>query len=384
MSSADGCDETSFTDSLGSRKARRERPADRRRIPRHPRRRHPRRGRRGPRGETAVAGNAAVQSVRWSADDQADDPHHVALDNHRLPHHRIGAPPVRLGPPRRYSPGYRPGRRGRVDRLRGARGGTGGCLHAIRSIPVPPPRPRRAHRHRGAGVVGSSLKQMRVTAIADDLPPARASTRPASDESVAATAQDSVHRMDGGPGMRLPNTAHTSRPWRIHELTRDFRLEDVWALPTPGGPDDFSRLVEGIASGDPSQGSSRAARTLWAIRWKVGALLGWDGPEAGLGSRVPTLRDRLPVDLRDAPSGPEFDALPFTSLYLLDDEWAAEVANRTVHGVMHVGWVPDDAGGYRGQMAVLVKPNGLFGTAYMAAIRPVRHLIVYPPAMRPI
>ena len=184
--------------------------------------------------------------------------------------------------------------------------------------------------------------------------------------------------------MRLPNTAHTSRPWRIHELTRDFRLEDVWALPTPGGPDDFPRLVEGIASGDPSQGSSCAARTLWAIRWKVGALLGWDGPEAGLGSRVPTLRDRLPVDLRDAPSGPEFDALPFISLYLLDDEWAAEVANRTVHGVMHVGWVPDDAGGYRGQMAVLVKPNGLFGTAYMAAIRPFRHRIVYPPAMRQI
>ena len=184
--------------------------------------------------------------------------------------------------------------------------------------------------------------------------------------------------------MKLPNTAHTSRPWRIHELTRDFRLEDVWALPTPGGPDDFPRLVEGIASGDPSQGSSRAARTLWAIRWKVGELLGWDGPEAGLGSRVPTLRDRLPVDLRDAPPGPEFDALPFTSLYLLDDEWAAEIANRTVHGIMHVGWVPDDAGGYRGQMAVLVKPNGLFGTAYMAAIRPFRHLIVYPPAIQQI
>ena len=55
--------------------------------------------------------------------------------------------------------------------------------------------------------------------------------------------------------MRLPNAAHTSRPWRIHELTRDFRLEDVWALPTPGGPDDFPRLVQMIASGDPSQRS---------------------------------------------------------------------------------------------------------------------------------
>ena len=183
--------------------------------------------------------------------------------------------------------------------------------------------------------------------------------------------------------MRLPNTAHTSRPWRIHELTRDFRLEDVWALPTAGRPNDFPLLVHGIASGDPSRSSSRAARALWSIRWRLGALLGWDSPDAGLGSRVPTLRDRLPADLRDA-AGPDFDALPFGSLYLLDDEFAAEIANRTMHGIMHLGWVPDGTGGYRGQMAVLVKPNGLFGTLYMAAIRPFRHLIVYPAAIRQI
>ena len=107
-------------------------------------------------------------------------------------------------------------------------------------------------------------------------------------------------------------------------------------------------------------------------------------PGAGLGTRAPTLRDRLPEDLRDAASGPDFDVLPFTSLYLLDDEWAAEIANRTMHGVMHVGWVPDGTGGYRGQMAVLVKPNGLLGTGYMAAIRPFRHLIVYPRMIREI
>jgi hypothetical protein len=182
--------------------------------------------------------------------------------------------------------------------------------------------------------------------------------------------------------MRLPDTAHTSRPWRIHELTHDFRLEDVWALPTPGGPDDFPRLVQGIASGDPSRGFSRAARTLWTIRWKLGELLGWDGPDAGLGSRVPTLRDRLPVDLRAAASGPDLHR--FASLYRLDDEWAAEIANRTMHGVLHLGWVPDQAGGYRGQMAVLVKPNGPFGTGYMAAIRPFRRLIVYPSMLRSI
>ena len=184
--------------------------------------------------------------------------------------------------------------------------------------------------------------------------------------------------------MRLPSSAHTSRPWRIHELTTDFRLEDVWALPTPGGPGQLPRLVRKIAAGDPSKGSPLATRALWAIRWKLGELFGWDSPDTGLGSRVPTLRDRLPSDLREAPSGPDFAALPFHSLYLIDDEFAAEIANRTMHGVMHVGWVPDGTGGYRGQMAVLVKPNGLLGNAYMAAIRPFRHRIVYPVMLRKI
>src|SRR5271157_5947166 len=111
--------------------------------------------------------------------------------------------------------------------------------------------------------------------------------------------------------MRLPNAAHTQQPWRIHELTADFRLEDVWSLPTPGGPDDFPRLVEAIASGDPAQSASGTARAVWAIRWKIGRLLGWDRPDAGLGARVPTLRDRMPADLRKAPSGPHFAGLPF-------------------------------------------------------------------------
>jgi hypothetical protein len=181
--------------------------------------------------------------------------------------------------------------------------------------------------------------------------------------------------------MRLPNAAHTSRDWRIHELTGDFRVEDVWELPGRGGPDDFTRLVRTIASMDPSR-SSAVVRALFAIRWKLGDVLGWDDPEDGLGSRVPTLRDRLPADLRDGRSGPAFETLPFAPLYLTDDEWAVEIANRTMHGVMHVGRVPDGGGGFRAQMAVLVKPNGLLGNAYLAAIRPFRHLIVYPPMLQ--
>jgi hypothetical protein len=182
----------------------------------------------------------------------------------------------------------------------------------------------------------------------------------------------------------LPKSEYTSRPWRVHEIAGDFRVEDVWALPTPGGPDDFPRLVELFASFDPERSSSFLARTLFAIRWKVGELLGLDDAETGLGARVPTLRDRLPADLRDRPLPPTSDELPFVPVFLTEDEAAVEIANQTVHGVLHLGWVQDDDGGWYGQMTVLVKRNGLFGAAYMAAITPFRHLVVYPPMLRDI
>ena len=177
--------------------------------------------------------------------------------------------------------------------------------------------------------------------------------------------------------MRLPNTAHTSRPWRIHELTPDFQVLDVWALPTPGGPDDFPRLVDLLTTFDPARSTSPPVRFLFAVRWMLGDLLGLDAPETGLDDRVPSLRDRMPTDLLDA-AVPAIDALPFKPLYQLDDEYAAEIANRTVHGVLHAGWVADGHGGYRGQLAVLVKPNGLLGRLYLEFIRPFRHVLVYP------
>ena len=74
---------------------------------------------------------------------------------------------------------------------------------------------------------------------------------------------------------------------QTHELTRDFRVEDVWALPTPGGPDDFPRLVQMMASLDASHGASRAVRTLFAIRASVrlGARLSFRSGGAGRARR---------------------------------------------------------------------------------------------------
>jgi len=180
---------------------------------------------------------------------------------------------------------------------------------------------------------------------------------------------------------RLGTAEHTARPWRIHEVTTDFHVLDVWALPTPGGPDDFGHLVRLMATLDPAQ-TSPVVRALFAIRWTIGRVFGLDRKETGLGARVRRLRDRLPADLADTPI--DFDTHLFTPLFVTDDEFAMEIANQTVHGVMHVGWVPDGTGGHRGQMAVLVRPNGALGVAYLAAIAPFRHLVVYPLMMRDI
>jgi Protein of unknown function (DUF2867) len=197
--------------------------------------------------------------------------------------------------------------------------------------------------------------------------------------------------------MKLPKTAHTSRPWRVHDFTSDFELEDVWALPTPGGPHDLARLVDIAAAGQFADGREFPAvfRALFALRWKLGELFVWDKADSGVSQRVRSLRERLPADLLEGPRGPDLRAVPgrtevdgppvFHSVYQTRDEWVAEIANKTVHSLQHIGWVPDASGdGYHAQMAVLVKPNGWLGKAYMAAVKPFRYLLVYPMLLRSI
>lgn len=182
--------------------------------------------------------------------------------------------------------------------------------------------------------------------------------------------------------MKLPNTAHTSPPWRIHEIAGDFGIQDVWELPTPGGPHDLDRLVRLVAGQIGRRQSGAVVRTLMALRWKIGGIMGWDRPEFAVGAGTRSLRERLPADLREAPRPDLRDGL-FTSVYQTHEEWAGEYADQLVHAILHLGWVRDgSAGGYRAQMAVLVRPAGWVGKVYMAGIRPFRWFLVYPSMLR--
>jgi hypothetical protein len=187
--------------------------------------------------------------------------------------------------------------------------------------------------------------------------------------------------------MRLSNDEHESRRWRIREIAPDFTLEDAWALPAHGRAEDFDALLELMTSGDPASDASAATRLLWCVRWQLGRLLGWDDAASKLpipGTQETSLAERLPDDLRDTVADVNFASLPFAPLYRTDGEFAAEISNQTVHGVLHLSWVDTGQGEYEGRMAVYVKPRGLLGKGYMALIRPFRHAIVYPALMRQI
>ena len=197
--------------------------------------------------------------------------------------------------------------------------------------------------------------------------------------------------------MRIPNAEHESRPWRIHAIVPDFTLQDVWALPAVGRTEDFHTVLELMTSSDPANLESRPARFLWNLRDRLGEWfdLGRISTGAGVGAdaggrfTIPgtgekSLAERLPDDLHGTATEFDWSTLPFVSLYRTADEYAAETSNRTVHGVMHLAWADRGDGCYQAQMAVYVKPRGLFGKGYMALIKPFRYWIVYPALMRTI
>ena len=199
--------------------------------------------------------------------------------------------------------------------------------------------------------------------------------------------------------MRLPNAAHESGPWRIRQIAPDFTVEDVWALPVHGGAEDFQTLLDTTASFDPANAQSLPTRVLWRVRDRLGSWFGLGRISAPIeggrddaagklpipGTNETSLTDRLPDDLRNTAADLDFGSLPFVPLYRTAVEFAAEISNQTVHGVMHLAWVDQGGDGrYEAQMAVYVKPRGRLGKGYMALIAPFRHWVVYPALMRQI
>lgn len=186
--------------------------------------------------------------------------------------------------------------------------------------------------------------------------------------------------------MRLSNEAHQGYPWRIARIAPDFKLLDAWDLGVRGSRGDFSSFIDTMNALDLATSGPPAVRVLFRLRSKLGRWFkwndgGWDDGAIKLaipGCTETTLSARLPEDLKDSVPVRQGKASKFRPLYHTDDEWAAELSNKTVHAIQHLVWIDEGGGHYRGQLGVYVKPRGWFGRFYLALIGPFRRAIVYP------
>ena len=207
---------------------------------------------------------------------------------------------------------------------------------------------------------------------------------------------DSVWIEDGmripNAGTRIPPLAHPRDRAGLHAGGRLGPSRARWRRGLPGAAraDGFRRSGQRDVAADPRPvaGSATASAAGSASAGSRPRATRSEMPRAGC--RFPGRpRPRWPTDCRTtcATRRRTWTSARCRSrpLYRTDTEFAAELSNQTVHGVMHLAWVDQGDGRYQGQMAVYVKPRGRFGKAYMALHQAVPATwIVYPALMRQI
>ena len=180
--------------------------------------------------------------------------------------------------------------------------------------------------------------------------------------------------------MRIDPDEFRARPLRVHALLHDVPLEDVWAIRLRGGGagrtigDVRTALTAGV------EAAPSVVKGLFRLRWRIGALLGWDKKRPAWNAE--SYEHRLsPADLAQSKAPPGTPDGRLRLLYRFDDEQLSELRNATVHAFSSLSIRPTP-GGYLAYLAVFVKPVHGFTRLYMRAIAPFRRLVVYPATIR--
>ena len=184
--------------------------------------------------------------------------------------------------------------------------------------------------------------------------------------------------------MNPREAAHRERPWRVHSIAPDFDLEDLWGFDLAGiEPKSVGEFLGCFWGAFDGLSASWLAKT----RLRIGRTMKWDENDFALaipGCTEKTIYARLTPGDRERSLTTEDAPSPVPSpvvktVYIFEDEALYEVSNDTIHALLHVAIV-----GATATLAVYVKSRGSLSRAYMAAIWPARHVILYPALIRRI
>lgn len=177
----------------------------------------------------------------------------------------------------------------------------------------------------------------------------------------------------------------TEQPWLVHELARDFTLDEVWEFPIQADASKGETFrtfcqLEDAARAEPLSGPAE-----WLVQLRV--LLGKLGLDRQAnqlpipGCSETSVRQRLkPEDRQPVPASDS--RLPFRMVYDRETERLLEFSNGSLHGLLHLSWAHKTGTLSSPRMAVYVKPRNRFGQLYLSLIYPFRVLIVYPAILR--
>jgi hypothetical protein len=181
--------------------------------------------------------------------------------------------------------------------------------------------------------------------------------------------------------MRIDPAEYLALPLEAHALLADVPLRDVTAIDLPGGGP--GRTLADLRALLPMPGllaASPITRALFALRFWLGRVFGWDRPRHDRADLSYLPRVSAPLRARSAiPPGTMEGG--FRLLYLLDGESLAEIRNATVHAFLCATLHPRP-GGYRLYWGIYVKPTSALTPIYMALIEPFRRFLVYPTIFR--
>jgi hypothetical protein len=183
---------------------------------------------------------------------------------------------------------------------------------------------------------------------------------------------------------RIAPQEFLAQPFRVHSFLSGVAMHDVWAvdLPAVSGRATLEEFRRRTKSRNLAAKISWPARALFALRFFLGRIFGWDQePEEG---KPAYFAERLTAEDRDRSSAPAGTPESFFRvIYSFENETLLEVINRTAHAAL-LSALAETPQGYRFYFAVYVRELSWVTRVYMALIDPFRRCLVYPAILKQV